>query len=147
MIHTIVDDPGSLTPSALYERYQAELRAVIEEFGAETVAERADVDRESIDTIASENADPELDGGLQLMDAASILSLREGEPADETIATEARDVLLMGMTTAVLDVDTLEGEVDGQIEARAIQQKIEGRTSMTLGEYALLQQAIEERTP
>lgn len=144
MIHTIVDEPGSLAPAALRERYEAELRAVIEEFGAETVAERAEVDRDHIDAIASEEA---LDGSLELIDAASILSLREEAPAGEAIATEARDVLLMGMTTAVLDVDTLEGEVDGQIDARAIQQKIEGRTSMTLGEYALLQQAIEERTP
>lgn len=144
MIHTIVDEPGSLTPAALQERYEAELRAVIEEFGAETVAERTEVNRDHIDAIASEEA---LDGALELIDAASILALREETPAGETIATEARDVLLMGMTTAVLDVDTLEGEVNGRIEARAIQQKIEGRTSMTLGEYALLQQAIEERTP
>lgn len=147
MIHTIADDPGSLTPAALRERYEAELRGVVEEFGAETVAERTDIDRERIDAIVSDDLDSDLDGDLQLLDAASVLSLRDGAPSAEAIEAESRDVLLMGMTSAVLDVDTLEGEIDGQIEARAIQQKIEGRFPMTLGEYALLQQAIEERTP
>jgi hypothetical protein len=143
MIHDVADDPGSLTPDELRQQYEAELRATIEELGAETVSERSEIDRERIDEIA-EDGEP---ADIELIDAASILAAREEMPDAESIEAEARDVLLMGMTTAVLDVDTLESEVNGQIEAREIQQKIEGRFSMTLAEYALLQQAIEGRSP
>jgi hypothetical protein len=143
MIHDVADDPGSLTPDELREEYEAELRATIEELGAETVSERSDIERERIDEIA-EDGEP---AAIELVDAAAILAAREEMPDAESIAAEARDVLLMGMTTAVLDVDTLESEVNGQIEAREIQQKIEGRFPMTLSEYALLQQAIEGRSP
>jgi hypothetical protein len=144
MIHDVADDPGSLTPSELQRQYEAELRETIEEIGAETVAERSGIDRERIDEIAADNGES---ADVELMDAAAILATREEMPDAESIALEARDVLLMGMTTAVLDVDTLESEVDGRIEAKEIQQKIEGRFSMTLAEYALLQQAIEGRSP
>lgn len=139
MIHTIVDDPGSLAPATLRERYTAELRAVIKSVGAETAAEQTEVDRDRIDAIAADGA------AVPMSDAAAVFALRDGAPDAETIEAEARDVLLMGMTTAVLDVETLESEIDGRIEARAIQQKVEGRTSMTLGEFALLYGTIEAR--
>lgn len=145
MIHDAADDPGSLTPDELRQQYEAELRSTIEELDAETVAEQSGVSREVVDRIVGNETQESLE--IELMDAAAILATREGMPDAETIATEAREVLLMGMTTAVLDVDTLESEVDGQIEAREIQQKIEGRFPMTLAEYALLQQSIESRSP
>lgn len=144
MIHDVAADPGSLTKSELCQRYEAELQATIEEMGEETVAEQSGIDRERIGEIAAGREDS---SDMELMDAASILAVQEGMPDAESIAMEARDVLLMGMTTAVLDVDTLESEVDGQLDAKEIQQKIEGRFSMTLAEYALLQQAIEGRSP
>jgi hypothetical protein len=144
MIHDVADDPGSLTPDELRDEYEAELRATIEELGAGTVSERSDIERERIDEIAEENGET---ADIELIDAGTILAAREEMPDAESIAAEARDVLLMGMTTAVLDVDTLESEVNGQIEAREIQQKIEGRFPITLSEYALLQQAIEGRSP
>lgn len=144
MIHDVADDPGALTTVELRQQYEAELQATIEELGAETVAKRSEIDRKHINEIKEENGGP---SDIELMDAAAILATREETPDAESIAMEARDVLLMGMTTAVLDVDTLESEIDGQIEAKEIQQKMEGRFSMTLGEYALLQQAIEGRSP
>jgi hypothetical protein len=81
---------------------------------------------------------------LTLEEAAGIVAADEGAPAD-AIAAEARDHLLMGMTTAVLDVDTLAANVEG-MEAKAIQQRIEGRMEMTLAEFATLQAFIEGRT-
>ncbi len=139
MIHTIVDDPGSLAPATLRERYTAELRAVIKSVGAETAAEQTEVDRDRIDAIAGDGAE------VPMSEAAAVFALRDGTPDAETIEIEARDALLMGMTTAVLDVETLESEIDGRIEARAIQQKVEGRTPMTLEEFALLYGTIEAR--
>jgi hypothetical protein len=145
MIHDAADDPGSLTPDELRQQYEAELRSTIEELDAGTVVEQSGVSREVVDMIAGNETQESPE--IELVDAAAILATRDGMPDAETIATEAREVLLMGMTTAVLDVDTLESEVDGQIEAREIQQKIEGRFPMTLAEYALLQQSIESRSP
>jgi hypothetical protein len=52
----------------------------------------------------------------------------------------------MGMTTAVLDVEAVESGIAGELEAREIQSKVEGRFPMTLREYALLHRFIESRT-
>jgi hypothetical protein len=43
----------------------------------------------------------------------------------------------------VLDVEAVEAGISGRLEAKEIQQKIEGRQPMTVGEYALLFQFIE----
>jgi len=138
MFHELVAHPGELTTTELYERYVAELRAVIDEHGIETVADGSDVDRERLRDLAEGN-EPE----LTLEESASILSLSDGSPDGETIAAVARDELLMGMTTAVLDVEAVESGLDGALEAREIQSKIEGRFPMTLREFALLYQHID----
>lgn len=139
MIQDIVEDPGSVAPTELRQRYESALREIIESIGVETATERAGLDRERIDAIAVDGAE------VPLSEAAAVFALRDGTPDAEAIEIEARDALLMGMTTAVLDVETLESKIDGRIEARTIQQKIEGRTSMTLGEFALLYGTIEAR--
>lgn len=139
MIQDIVEEPGSVSPTELRQQYESALREVIESVGVETAAERAGIDRERINAIAADGNE------ILIEDAAAVFALRDGTPDAETIEIETRDALLMGMTTAVLDVETLESEINGQIEARAIQQKIEGRTSMTLGEFALLYGTIEAR--
>lgn len=139
MIQDVVEDPGSVSTTMLKQRYESALREIIESVGVETVAERTGIDRERIDAIAADGNE------VPMSEAAAVFALRDGTPDAETIEVEARDALLMGMTTAVLDVETLESEIDGRIEARTIQQKIEGRTSMTLGEFALLYGTIEAR--
>lgn len=139
MIHDVVQDPGSLSPTTLEQQYVAALREVIQSVGVATAAERTGIDRERVEAITTDGAE------IPMTDAAAVFALRDDAPDAETIEAQARDALLMGMTTAVLDVDTLESEIDDRIEARAIQQKIEGRTSMTLGEFALLYGTIEAR--
>ena len=84
---------------------------------------------------------------ITLDDAAAILALDPDEPDANAIVTETRDHLLMGMTTAVLDVEAVESGIDGALEAREIQQKIEGRLPMDLDELALLHGYIEQRKP
>jgi archaellum component FlaC len=49
------------------------------------------------------------------------------------------------MTTGVLDVEAVESGVEGAIDAREIQQKIEGRLEMTLDELAQLHSYIDGR--
>lgn len=137
MIHELADDPGDRTPTELYERYLSALVAAIDDHGVDSVAEVSGVDPAKLRAL--------LDGGdpdVTLEEAASILSVREESPDGETIAVLARDELLMGMTTAVLDVEAVESGIDGELEAREIQSKVEGRFPMTLREFALLHQYI-----
>jgi len=51
------------------------------------------------------------------------------------------------MTTDVLDVEAVESVIDGALDAREIQQKIEGRLPMNLDELATIHGYIEERKP
>lgn len=140
MFHEVADEPGEHTPEELYERYETELVDVVESRGVDAVAEESGVDAETLRELLEGEA-PE----LTLEEGASILAVLEGTPDAETIATMARDVLLMGMTTAVLDVEAVESGIEGELEAREIQSKVEGRFPITLREFALLHQYIESK--
>jgi hypothetical protein len=133
MIYDAADEPGSLSPRQLRDAYEAELRAVIDTHGAETVATETGVAVETIDAL--------LDGespSLTLSDAATILAVdRDGQDA-ETIVQEVRDHLLMAMTTGVVDVDTIASNVDLDLSGQEVQQAIEGRVRMTLAELAAI---------
>ncbi|PSP81159.1 hypothetical protein BRC88_02535 [Halobacteriales archaeon QS_4_69_225] len=141
MFHEITDDPGSRTPAELRELYEAELLAVVDRHGLEAVAAASDVDEATLRALRDGDS-PE----LELEAAASVLAVADDAPDADTIATVSRDALLMGMTTAVLDVEAVESGLDGELEAREIQSKIEGRFPMTLEEFALLHRYIESRT-
>lgn len=141
MFHEIADDPGSRTPAELRELYETELQAVIGTRGVDEVVAESGVEESTVRALESGDS-PE----LTLEEAASILALRANAPDADTIATTSRDALLMGMTTAVLDVEAVESGLGGELEAREIQSKVEGRFPMTLAEFALLQQYIESKT-
>lgn len=140
MFHEVVDAPGEYTPEELYELYVAELVAAVESHGVEEVAERAGVETATLRALL-DGEEPE----LTLEEGASVLAVLSETPDAETIATLSRDALLMGMTTAVLDVEAVESGVGGRLEAREIQSKVEGRFPMTLREFALLHQFIESK--
>ena len=141
MFHEITDDPGARTPTELRELYEAELLAVVDRHGPEAVATASDVDEATLRALRDGDS-PE----LELEAAASVLAMADGAPDADTIATVSRDALLMGMTTAVLDVEAVESGLGGELEAREIQSKVEGRFPMTLEEFALLHRYIESRT-
>ena len=141
MFHEITDDPGARTPAELRELYEAELLAVVDRHGLKAVAAASDVDEAALRALRDGDS-PE----LELEAAASVLAVADDAPDADTIATVSRDALLMGMTTAVLDVEAVESGLDGELEAREIQSKIEGRFPMTLEEFALLHRYIESRT-
>jgi len=140
MFHEVVDDPGSKTPAELHERYEAELLGVLERHGIGEVVAASSVEAAALQALeGGESPD------LTLEEAASVLAVLDDTPDAETIATMSRDALLMGMTTAVLDVEAVESGIGGELEAREIQSKVEGRFPMTLREFALLQQYIESK--
>ncbi|MFC7155584.1 DUF5791 family protein [Halomarina halobia] len=142
MLQNVADDPGALTPEELRARYDDRLRETVETVGAAEAAREAGVPREAVDALAA-GGSPD----LTLEEAAAILALPADAPDASAIRMEVLDDLMMGMSIAVLDVETLESELDGELEAKEIQQKIEGRFPMTLSELALVQQAIERRKP
>jgi hypothetical protein len=129
------------------ETSPADLRASYATVLAETLATHApsDGDPEGIDEgviAAVREGDVE---SLGLSEAAGVLALDPERPDAAGIAAEARDILLMGMTTAVLDVEALASAVDNALEPKEIQQKVEGRYPMDLSEYALLHHTIAAR--
>ncbi|QLD90203.1 hypothetical protein HWV07_14640 [Natronomonas salina] len=140
MFHEVADEPGEHTPAELYERYEAELVEAIEARGVDEVAASSAVDEATLQALL-DGEEPE----LELEEAASILAVQEGMPSADDIATLSRDALLMGMTNAVLDVEAVESGIEGELEAREIQSKVEGRFPMTLREFALLHQFIESK--
>jgi len=133
-------DAGGSTPEELLSAYRCRLEEPIDDGGVDAVARELGVDRDLVAALASGNR-PE----VTLEQAAAILATDGSLPDAETIAAEARDMLLMGMSTAVLDVEAIQSGIDAEMEAKEIQQKVEGRQAMTLAEYARLHQFIESR--
>lgn len=140
MFHELVESPEELTHEELYERYVAELAAVVDEHGVETVAGRSDLETATVETVR-DGEPPD----LTLEDAAAVLAVRGDAPAAESIAAASRDAILMSMTTAVLDVEALAAEIDADLEPREIQSKVEGRYPLELAEFALLYQLLRRR--
>ena len=122
MIYDDIEEPDATSPEALREEYVADLAAIVEAHGVESVADE-----------------------LTLEDAAAVSALADDAPPEDAIVAEVRDTLLMGMTTAVLDVDTIAAEIDADMDGKQVHQKVEGRSPMTLAEYATLHHFIASR--
>jgi hypothetical protein len=133
MLHDAVDEPETKSPRELREAYDTELRAVIDARGIEAVATAADVPTETVAALASGESP-----AVTLSEAAAILAAETDERDAEGIVQEVRDYLLMGMTTGVLDVDTIASNVDLDLSGQEIQQAIEGRIRLTLDELAAI---------
>jgi len=86
-------------------------------------------------------------GGMTLADAATVLAATDGDRDADAMVAEVRDHLLMGMATAVLDVDALAAKIDADLTGQEVQQALEGRTPMTLGQLAEILAVVERRKP
>ena len=133
-------DAGEGDPEALLAAYQDVLQTVIDDHGVETVLAETALDEPTVESLASGDA-----SDVTLEDAAAVLALSAEYPDSEAIVVEARDILLMGMTTAVMDVDSVAAELGGDLEPKEIQQKVEGRYPITLGEYARIHHLLESK--
>lgn len=142
MIQNSVADPAAHSVEELRTGYEDRLRETIDAVGAGTVADEAAVARSTVDAIAAGEA-----VDLTLEEAAAILGTDPETPPADAIEAEALDELMMGMSMAVLDVETLSSHIDAEIEPKEIQQMIEGRFPVTLAEYARIHHAIESRKP
>lgn len=140
MLRSEFPDVGEQSPEALLAAYGSVLAETVTSVGADTVAESAGIDRETVDAVADGDV-----AALSLEDATAVLAADPDRPAADALQAEARDILLMGMTTAVMDVESLASGIDSRLEPKEIQQKIEGRYPITLEEYALLHSYIESQ--
>lgn len=142
MFHEVADDPGDHSVDELYALYEAELVAAIESVGVDEVVAESGVDRETVAALL-DGEQPE----LTLEEGAAILATLDDTPDADDIETLGRDALLMGMTNAVLDVEAVASGVDGDLDAKEVQSKVEGRFPITLREFAMLHHYIESQSP
>jgi hypothetical protein len=140
MLQDAADEPEALSPGQLRDAYDAELQAVIDARGVDAVAAAADLPTETVAAIAEDRSP-----SLTVSDAAAILAVDADGRSADSIVQEVRDHLLMGMTTGVLDVDTIATNVDLDLSGQEIQQAIEGRIPMTLDELAAVHGYVASR--
>jgi hypothetical protein len=131
---------GDRDPEDLLAAYEAVLTDVIDDRGIETVADETGIDEERLSALV-DGESPD----LTLEEAAAVLATDPDRPDADFLVADARDILMMGMSTAVLDVEAIQSGIDSQLEAKEIQQKVEGRYPMTIAEYALLHGYIESK--
>ena len=86
-------------------------------------------------------------GALPLSDAAAVLAAANPDRDADAVVAAVRDHLLMGMATAVLDVDAIAAKIDADLTGQEVQQALEGRTALTLGQLAEILAVIERRKP
>lgn len=130
------------SPAELRAEYGDDLERIIEERGLEHVSMLTGIDEDRLASIGTDEPP-----SLSLEEAAQIQSQGSGEPDPETIETMACEHLLLGMSTAVLDVDAVESELGIDLDPKEIQQKVERRAPMSFAEYVHLQHTIVSNTP
>lgn len=138
MLRGEFDTAGEMSAEELRTAYERRLAETIENVGRSTVQEQTSVDEGIISALVAGES-PE----LTLEATAEILATDSDLPDADSIVAEARDILLMGMSIAVLDVEAVASGINDEMEPKEIQQKTEGRFPMTLDEYATVHSYIE----
>lgn len=130
------------TPAQLRAEYDDALASLLESVGMDTAEAATDVPHDTLRAIATGDSP-----SLSLPDAAAIVALDPDEPDAETIEIEACEHLLLGMSTAVLDVESLAAELSLDLDPKEVQQKLERRAPMTFAEFVHIQHAIASNAP
>ncbi|TKX78206.1 hypothetical protein EXE53_22420 [Halorubrum sp. SD626R] len=132
-------ESSDVTAPELRSAFAAALREAAAEAGRTRLTSDLGLDAASVDAALDGDVDE-----LTVADGAAVLALSDDRDADVAVA-ELRDHLLMGMTTAVLDVDTIAAGIDADLTGQEVQQALEGRAAMTVGELAEIAALIERR--
>lgn len=139
MLHEERVEPGVDSPGALATEYREALAAIVADRGVDAVGDETGVDESTLDGLVAGEA-----GELDLADAAAIQALATDLDA-ETVHVQATEHLLLGLSMAVLDVETVAAEYPGERSPKAIQQRLERRAPMTLAEFARLEHFVASR--
>jgi hypothetical protein len=143
MFHDHRQDVDGLSVDDLRAEYARDLADVLADRDTDAVVDATGVDADAVDALRGEVIPPD----LALEDAAAILALRDDVADAETVAEIACDHLLLGMTTGVMDVDAVASDLAIDLDATAVQQKIERRVPMTFNEFVHVQHVIASRQP
>jgi len=143
MLHEERTSVDAETPAALAAEYVSELAGIVADRGVDTVAADTGIDEETLTTLVAGDVATAA-SQLDLEDAAAIQAL-ESDLDAATIYAEACDHLLLGMSMAVLDVDTIAAEYEGERSGKGIQQRIERRAPMSLAEFARIEHFVASR--
>ncbi len=140
MLYRDLDGSEAESSEDLRRQYEAELAGVLDSVGVESTTEETGIEADRLEALVAGES-PE----LTVEEACEILALDPEEPDAEIVRAEIEDRLLLGMTTAVLDVDTIAANLDSDFSGKEVHQRVEGRAPMTLAEYAEIHQFIGER--
>lgn len=127
-------DPKTHDVDDLVDAYLNELSAVFESGPAERTD---DIPKSISRTIDEGNA-----AVLTVADAARVLATESDRLDSDAIEAELHDRLLIAMSNAVMDVDTLAERVTLDRSPKELQQAIEGRASLSMLEYAHIRRAL-----
>lgn len=142
MLTEEIADPEATSPAELRTQYLAALTAVTEECGVDAIADETDFSAERVDALLSGDADE-----LTLEEAADLLACSPDYPDAEDYLLEIRDHLMLQMSSAVVDIDSLRRGIETDLDSKELQQKVEGRSAMTLEEYARVTHYLAEENP
>lgn len=142
MLLADVDEPDATSATELRAEYERHLASIVRERSVSSVAASTGIDESTLNDLL-EGRSP----SLSVEEAASIMACTEPWPETEAVMLELRDTLMLRMSSAVMDVDSLSMAIEDDLDATAIQQRIEGRHRMTLDEYAKVVHAIAEASP
>ena len=140
MLHEVVDDEtDAVEATTLLAAFETVLSEAVADAGRERVVAETELDESDVDAVAEGSV-----ADLTVDDAAAVIAVSRDADVD-AIRFELRDHLLMGMTTAVLDVDAIAGAIDADLTGQESQQAVEGRAAMTLAQLAEVMAVIEAR--
>lgn len=142
MFHEVVEGDASgdaASADDLLGAFEAMVRDAAATVGRETLTEEAGISESTARAVVSGDV-----SSVTVTDGATVLAADADRDADAVVA-EIRDHLLMGMTMAVLDVDTIAARIDADLTGQEVQQALEGRSAMTLGQLAEVMAVIERR--
>jgi hypothetical protein len=135
MLSEPLEEPPT-SVDALVARYGEALAGALTSANRESLRE-AGVDDSTIEAVESGEYDD-----ITVEQAALVLVSDEDAPPADVIQAEVQDQLLVGMANAILDVDALAAELDGDLTPRDLQQRVEGRAPMRLDTYAAIRHVI-----
>ncbi|MFB6244235.1 MAG: DUF5791 family protein [Halobaculum sp.] len=139
MLQDTVPETANPTPDEVQSAYADRLAAVVDEHGVETVAEESGLDESTV----AQFSDGEV-GDATLSDAAAVFAVDGHDAA--AVTSEIRDDLMMGLSTAILDVDTVAVEIDSDLDGKDVRQALEGQIRLRLDELAEIQALIRSRS-
>ena len=129
----------AMTASALLASFETMVREAANDVGRRRITEGTSLSEGDVEIVMSGDISE-----VTVADGAAVLALTADRDADAVVA-ELRDHLLIGMATAVLDVDTIAASIDADLTGQEVQQALEGRTAMTLEQLAEIMAVIEQR--